>query len=162
MRSASSKRFTLFRSAKLYHWGMRVLGIDVGRRRIGFAISDPSRTLARPLSTVTVAGASDAIERAAETVARLQAEDDGLDEIVVGMPCRLDGTPTTATPRVIAFIDALKKRTTLPVTTEGERLTSREAESRLAVRERDWRERKKHLDAAAAAIILQDYLDRRT
>jgi putative Holliday junction resolvase len=139
---------------------MRVLGIDVGERRIGFAISDPSRTLARPLSTVTVTGASDAIERAAEMVARLQAEDDGLDEIVIGVPARLDGTPTTATPRVIAFIDALKKRTTVPIATEGERLSSREAESRLAMRERDWRERKKRIDAAAAAIILQDYLDR--
>ena len=139
---------------------MRVLGIDVGERRIGFAISDPSRTLARPLATVTVAGAADAIERATEMITRLQAEDDGLDEIVVGLPSRLDGTPTTATPRVIAFIAALKQRTTVDVNTEGERLTSREADSRLAMRERDWRERKKRLDAAAAAIILQDYLDR--
>ena len=138
----------------------RVLGIDVGARRIGLAISDPSRTLARPLSTVSVAGASDAIDRVVEVVAQLQAEDGGLDEIVVGMPCRLDGTPTTATPGVIAFIDALKKRTTVPVATEGERLTSREAESRLAVHERDWRARKEKLDAAAAAIILQDFLDR--
>lgn len=152
----------MFRRAKLYHWGMRVLGIDVGERRIGFAISDPSRTLARPLSATAVTGATDAIERVVELVARLQSEEDGLDEIVIGMPSRLDGTPTTATPRVIAFIDALKKRTTVTIATEGERLSSREAESRLAVHERDWRRRKQRLDAAAAAIILQDYLDRKT
>jgi putative Holliday junction resolvase len=48
----------------------------------------------------------------------------------------------------------------LPIVTEDERLTSREAESRLAVGERDWKKRKARLDAAAAAIILQDYLDR--
>ena len=57
---------------------------------------------------------------------------------------------------------ALKARTSLPIVTEDERLSSREAESRLAVHERDWRKRKKKLDAAAAAVILQDYLDRAT
>ncbi len=137
-----------------------MLGIDVGDRRVGLAISDPSRTLARPLTTLTVRGASDAIDRVLESVHRLRDEDDGLDAIVVGLPARLDGTPTDATPRVLAFIDALKARTVVPVSTEGERLTSHEAEERLAATERDWRRRKPLIDAAAAAIILQDYLDR--
>jgi putative Holliday junction resolvase len=139
---------------------VRVLGIDVGARRIGLAISDPSRTLARPLTTLAVANPSDAIDRVADLVGRLRAEDDGLDTIVVGLPSRLDGTPTDATPAVVAFIDALKTRTMMPVETEGERLTSHEADQRLAATERDWRKRKRALDAAAAAIILQDYLDR--
>jgi putative Holliday junction resolvase len=140
----------------------RVLGVDVGDRRVGLAISDASRTLARPLTTVKVSGAADAVNRVAETVAALAADEDGLDAIVVGLPARLDGSPTHATPRVKAFIDALRSRTTVRIVTEGERLTSREAESRLAVNERDWRKRKEKLDAAAAAIILQDYLDRPT
>ena len=140
---------------------MRVLGIDVGVRRIGLAISDPSRTLARPLTTLSVANPSDAVDRVVDLVGRLRAEDDGLETIVVGLPSRLDGTPTEATPAVVAFIDALKTRTMVPVATEGERLTSHEAEQRLAVTERDWRKRKQALDAAAAAIILQDFLDRR-
>jgi len=140
---------------------VRVLGIDVGARRIGLAISDPSRTLARPLATLHIAGASDAIDRVVEVLVRLQAEDDGLDTIVVGLPSRLDGTPTDATPAVVAFIDALKTRTMVPVTTEGERLTSHEADERLSATERDWRKRKRALDSAAAAIILQDFLDRR-
>jgi putative Holliday junction resolvase len=89
----------------------------------------------------------------------LSREDDGLDAVVVGMPLRLDGSATSATPRVKAFVDALRTRTAVRIATEDERLTSREAESRLAVRERDWRRRKQKLDAAAAAIILQDYLD---
>jgi putative holliday junction resolvase len=140
---------------------MRALGIDVGRRRVGLAVSDPTRTLARPLETVVVRGAREAVELVGRAIDRLAAEDDGLDTIVVGMPSRLDGSPTTETPYVASFIAALRKRTAIPIVTEGEQLTSHEAESRLAVAERDWRKRKAQLDAAAAAIILQDYLDRR-
>jgi|SRR5438093_9215637 len=139
----------------------RVLGVDVGDRRVGLAISDASRTLARPLTTVEVADAADTVDRIAKTIATLAADEDGLSAIVVGLPARLDGSATSATPRVQAFIDALRTRTTVPIVTEDERLTSREAESRLAVNERDWRKRKEKLDAAAAAVILQDYLDRR-
>lgn len=61
-----------------------------------------------------------------------------------------------------AFIAELRLRTDLPLFTEDERLSSREAESRLAVRQKDWKKRKAQLDAAAAAVILQDYLDRRS
>ena len=80
--------------------------------------------------------------------------------IVVGMPSALNGTPTPQTAKVQAFIARLKTRTQVPIATEDERLTSREAESRLALRERDWRKRKAQLDAASAAVFLQDYLDR--
>src|SRR5438445_238243 len=83
-----------------------------------------------------------------------------LTTIVVGAPARLDGSPSKQTAKVDAFVAALRARTKLPIVREDERLTSREAESRLAVGERDWRRRKMKLDAAAAAIILQDYLDR--
>lgn len=138
----------------------RVLAIDVGGRRIGLAISDPSRTLARPLSTLTVTSPADGVARVAVEIARLERDEDGLSSIVVGMPRRLDGSPSEETVRVAAFIEALKVRTALPIVTADERLTSREAESRLSVLESDWRQRKKKLDAAAAAIILQEYLDR--
>jgi len=139
----------------------RVLGVDVGDRRVGLAISDVSRTLARPLTTVKVADIVDAIDRVAQTIATLAAEEDGLVTVVVGLPARLDGSPTNATAGVHTFIDGLRARTRVPVVTEGERLSSHEAERRLARNERDWRKRKEKLDAAAAAIILQDYLDRK-
>lgn len=138
---------------------MRVLGLDIGRRRIGLAISDPTGKLARPLSTLTV-GDADGVDRVAREIVRLAAEEDGLSTIVVGVPSRLDGSPTDETTYVTQFIEALRSRTALPVLGEGERLTSREAECRLAARERNWRKRKARLDAAAAAIILQDFLDR--
>jgi len=138
----------------------RVLGVDVGARRVGLAISDVSGTLARPLETITVTSDADAVDRVARRIHELADEDGGLATIVVGMPTHLDGTPSPQTSRVAAFIERLKGRTSLIIATEGERLSSREAESRLAADERDWRKRKKKLDAAAAAVILQDYLDR--
>ena len=140
---------------------MRVLGIDVGRRRVGLAISDPSATLARPLATLTVTSAADAVDRVAAEVTRLSSEEDGLAGVVVGVPARLDGSPTDQTAGVAEFMAALTARVSVPVVGGDERLTSQEAERRLAVSERDWRRRKKKLDAAAAAIILQDYLDQR-
>jgi putative Holliday junction resolvase len=138
----------------------RVLGVDVGARRVGLAISDVSCTLARPLETITVTSDADAVDRVARRIHELADEDGGLATIVVGMPTHLDGTPSPQTSRVAKFIERLKGRTSLIIATEGERLSSREAESRLAADERDWRKRKKKLDAAAAAVILQDYLDR--
>ena len=162
---------------ELYDVG-RVAGLDVGERRIGVAVSDATGTLARPLGVLQTSGLDgDAVERAVAELGqlrvlladdhpvlvqlrgRLSAEDDGLESLVVGLPRRLDGSPSEMTPRVEAFAEALRTRTALPFVLQDERLTSREAESRLALREKDWRVRKKQLDAAAAAIILQDYLD---
>ena len=141
---------------------MRIVGLDVGERRIGVAISDPTATLARPVGVLrSVALDADALEQAAREVSRLACEDDGVATIVVGLPRRLDGTPNDMTLRVELFARELGVLTHLPVFMQDERLTSREAESRLAVREKDWRARKRELDAAAAAIILQDYLDTR-
>jgi len=138
--------------------GNRVLGIDYGRRRIGLAISDTSRTIARPLTTLQVA-AGNAVSVVIGEIERLLTEEDGLAQIVVGLPVRLDGAPNDQTPRVRAFIDALAARTQLPIAGVDERLSSREADERLSVGERDWRKRKERLDAAAAAVFLQDYLD---
>ncbi len=138
----------------------RVAGLDVGNRRIGVAVSDVTGTLARPLGVLQTSGLEgDAIDRAVAELARLAAEEDGLASLVVGLPRRLDGSPNDMTPRVQAFAAAVGARIAVPVILQDERLTSREAESRLALREKDWRARKKQIDAAAAAIILQDYLD---
>jgi len=138
---------------------VRAMGIDVGARRIGLAISDVTRTLARPLMTIEAADADAGVQRVADEVTRLAGEDDSLATIVIGLPVRLDGSASDQTTRVAAFIAALKQKTSIPIVTADERLSSVEAESRLAGRVKDWRERKKRLDAAAAAVILQDYLD---
>ena len=137
-----------------------MVGLDVGERRIGVAISDATRTLARPLTVLQIARLdAGAVARAAEEIGRLAAEEDGVSAIVVGLPSRLDGRPTGLTAGVQSFASQLGARTGLPVALQDERLTSVEAESRLAEHDKDWRSRKKRLDAAAAAIILQDHLD---
>jgi putative Holliday junction resolvase len=104
----------------------------------------------------------DALDRAAAEIARLADDDDGLDALVIGLPRRLDGSPNDMTPRVEAFAQTLGRRVSLPIVLQDERLTSVEAESRLATRDKNWRSRKARIDAAAAAIILQDYLDSRS
>ena len=141
---------------------MRFVGLDIGEKRIGVAVSDVSGTLARPLGVLRPSGLDvDALDVVSTEIARLVGEEDGLGEIVIGLPRRLDGSPTDMTPRVEQFARQLRAKTSLPVTLQDERLSSREAESRLALRDKDWRSRKAKLDAAAAAVILQDYLDSR-
>jgi putative Holliday junction resolvase len=138
---------------------VRAMGIDHGDRRIGIAISDESKTLARPLMTI-VEKAGSAMDELVELIRRSAEEEGSLDLIVVGLPTRLDGTPNERTGRVTKFMRALAARISIPIVTEDERLSSREAESRLALFRKDWRARKALLDAASAAVILQDYLDR--
>jgi putative Holliday junction resolvase len=139
---------------------MRALGIDLGDRRIGLAVSDPTGVLARPLQVIErTASDRHAVDLLVQVIGRLAAEADSLAVIVVGYPRRLDGSSNEQTARVETMVAALAGRTTIPVVLQDERLSSREAEARLSLRHRDWRVRKKKLDAAAAAIILQDYLD---
>jgi putative Holliday junction resolvase len=146
---------------------MRVLGVDFGQRRIGLALSDASGTLARPWKTIA---AGPTPRDSADLLVQLvragfedaESELGGLHAIVIGIPRRLNGDDTQQTAPARAFKAAVS--TLLPhlhVDEQDERLTSLEADRLLAERERDWRRRKEKLDAAAAAIILQDYLDRR-
>jgi putative Holliday junction resolvase len=146
----------------VYAQSVRALGIDYGRRRIGLALSDPTGMLARPWKTLPGDGSAARVAAAlADEVKALAAEADGLGVIAVGYPRRLSGEPTDQTAAVEAIVAELRSRVEVPVVLQDERLTSREAESLLARREKDWRKRKAQLDAASAAIILQDYLDAR-
>jgi putative Holliday junction resolvase len=142
---------------------MRVLGVDFGQRRIGLALSDASATLASPWKTVA-AGSSprDSARQLAATLDELQSSSDESERVglvVVGIPKRLNGTDTDQTKPARDFAEALHHASGLTVAQQDERLTSHEADQLLAVRERDWRRRKAKLDSAAAAVILQDYLD---
>jgi putative holliday junction resolvase len=141
-----------------YHSRVRVLALDLGKRRIGLAISDVSGVLARPLDVIDVAGPAQ-LDAVVDAIRRIAGEEDGLGAVVVGLPSRLDGTANEQTAVVKAFAEALGARISQPIALQDERLSSVEAESRLAIRDRDWKSRKKKLDAAAAAVILQDYLD---
>jgi putative Holliday junction resolvase len=138
---------------------MRYVGVDLGERRIGLAVSDASATLARPLRTIErTRSDEEAASALVDAIAELHAEDE-VGGVVVGLPTRLDGTASNQTARVRKMVDLLTPRLLMPIAMQDERLSSHEAEERLAVHERDWRKRKAKLDAASAAVILQDYLD---
>jgi putative Holliday junction resolvase len=142
---------------------LRFLGIDAGRKRVGLALSDDTGLLARPWKTVAAAGGPGATARVIATIVAdaRNREDVSIEAIVLGLPKRLNGEETAETAFVRQLGAAVARETGLAVSYQDERLTSREAESRLAERERDWRRRKAQIDSAAAAIILQDFLDSR-
>jgi putative Holliday junction resolvase len=141
---------------------VRVLGIDYGARRIGLALSDATATLASPWRMLQrPPSEAETLRMMIEHITQLQTDEDGLGAVVIGWPRRLDGSPTDQTPLVETFARSLTAHLDIPVVLQDERLSSTEAESRLARREKDWRKRKQQLDAAAAAVILQDYLDHR-
>ena len=140
---------------------MRALGVDYGRKRVGLALSDASGMLARPWKTLAVAGIDRQVGELTREVEALAAESDGLAMIVIGWPRRLSGDPNEQTAAVEGLAARLRTHTAVPIVLQDERLTSHEAEELLSRREKDWRKRKSQLDAVAAAVILQDYLDTR-
>jgi putative pre-16S rRNA nuclease len=139
---------------------VRYVGIDYGRRRIGLAISDATGMLARPWKMIPRQGTTnDVAQVLAREITTLAAEDDGIAGVVLGYPRKLGGEPTDQTAAVEALATALRTQVAAPLIMQDERLSSREAERLLAQRIKDWRDRKPLLDAASAAVILQDYLD---
>ena len=137
---------------------MRVLALDVGERRVGIAISDPTGTLARPLQAL----ARGSREEDFAAIAALVAEHDvGL--VVVGQPLSLDGTEGPQARRVARYAEALAAHLTVRVTSWDERFTTVEAKKVLRQRRKEKDRRraraKGELDAVAAAVILQGYLD---
>lgn len=133
---------------------MRVLAVDHGEKNIGLALSDETGTLARPLDVIR--HVSKAVD-AAQVAARAEAEGAGL--ILVGVSYHEDGNPNQAGRRAINFAGALREQTHLPVELRDESLTTQDARAaRLAAGARQ-KQRAGHLDAWAATILLQDYLD---
>jgi putative Holliday junction resolvase len=140
---------------------MRFVGVDYGRRRIGLALSDATGMLARPWKTIAARGSADATARdIAAEIELLRREPEGLAGVILGLPRRLSGEPNEQTAAVEALASQLRRLVAdVPLVLQDERLSSHEAEALLARRQTDWRKRKPLLDAAAAAVILQDYLN---
>jgi putative Holliday junction resolvase len=132
---------------------LRILGLDVGEKRIGVAISDPTNTIAQPLTVVERDGGE--IERISDIV----SEND-VGEIVIGYPRNMDGSAGTMAEKVSAFSDLISKRIDLPVTFIDERLSTAEAERMMISADLSRKKRKKSIDKVAAAIILEGRLRR--
>jgi putative Holliday junction resolvase len=128
---------------------VKVLAVDLGTKRTGFAVSDAAGRLALALPTIEDAGAVDA--------ARL-AEEHGADLIVVGLPLNMSGTEGPAARRTRDFIEELRIVSALPVEAWDERLSTVEGEARLREAGLDRRARASRKDVAAAIVILESYL----
>ena len=133
---------------------MIALALDVGERRIGVAVSDPGGLLATPLTTIHRTHEAADIDE----VLRL-AEEHDVGEIVVGLPLELSGRTGPQAGRSLAFVRALAGRTAIPVETVDERYSTVEAERRLRDSGVEPSRDRARVDAAAAAVILQSYLD---
>jgi putative Holliday junction resolvase len=134
---------------------LRVLGVDLGERRIGLAVSDPLGLIASPLEVLSIEPDEDAAALIAERARELEAEC-----IVVGMPITLRGEIGPAAERMQAVVEALREAAEVPVETWDERLTSAVAARSMAEAGYTERDRRGHLDKVAAALILQNWLDR--
>ena len=132
----------------------RVLGLDVGQRRTGLAVSDSDGLLATPYTTITAKTPQKDI---AAILAIAKEEEIGL--IVVGLPLSLDGTVGPQAQLTLDFCDALRAASHLPVETWDERYSTVEAGTRLHEAGVAPSRNRARLDAAAAAVLLQSYLD---
>ena len=133
---------------------MRVLCLDVGDRRIGMALSDPTGTLARPIGHLVRKNLRADAAQAAHKAKSVDAE-----VILVGMPVSLNGSLGPQAKKVFRFVEELSAGTGLPVETQDERFSTAEAERLMVQAGRSPSRSKGDLDAASAAVILQEYLD---
>jgi len=133
---------------------MRVLALDVGKKRIGVAISDLSQTLARSLEVIQVGSRQEGFV----AVGRL-IEEYGVEKVVVGYPRSLDGTAGAQAERVEHYAADLAKALTVPVLLWDERFSTVSAERLMKEAGLRGEKKQERVDAVAAAVILQDYLD---
>lgn len=133
---------------------MRILAVDPGEKKLGIALSDPTGTLASPLSVLKhVSRAVDAAR-----ITRLAAENEvGL--IIVGQALNDEGMPTTESRRAVHLADAIRVQSGLPVELWDESGSTQAARAARIAMGVSRSKRRGHLDDLAAAVILQDYLD---
>ncbi|MCX7750295.1 MAG: Holliday junction resolvase RuvX [Candidatus Bipolaricaulota bacterium] len=134
---------------------MRALGLDIGDRRVGIAVSDETGTIASPHGVCTRRSPpEDALH-----LARL-ARELGAEAIVVGLPLNMDGTEGDQAKKARELAEAIAQEAGLPVHYVDERLTSAEVERAMREGGLSQRARKRRADALSAVLILQAWLDR--
>jgi putative Holliday junction resolvase len=133
---------------------VRILAVDPGEKHIGLAVSDPTGLVARPLLTLTHTARAADVER----ILALAAEH-GAGLIVVGCPLDSEGRLGPQALRVQRLAEAMRAAASVPVELHDESFSSQEAESALRAAGKKRRARRGQAHAAAAATILQSYLD---
>lgn len=132
----------------------RVLGVDVGTARVGLALSDPVGITAQPLEVIDQPGPSGFAAVVAERARALEVE-----EIVVGIPLRMDGKEGPAAEAAEGFARSLEELTGLPVQRWDERLSTKEAERAMRAGGANARRQRGIVDKVAAALVLSSYLE---
>jgi putative Holliday junction resolvase len=138
---------------------MRVLGVDMGSKRIGLAISDETGTIAFPAGAIASRGRKKDVEALQQLI-----EEKQIGSAVLGLPIHMDGRRGPEAEKVLAFAAALAKAAGIPVQTLDERWTSREAERLLQGSSKKRRKKERdagRVDELAASIILRTYLESR-
>lgn len=133
---------------------MRVLAIDHGTVRMGIAISDELKMIAQPLEFIPAEPFSGFLDRLKVLLSEYEVE-----LLLIGMPRNMDGSYGDASIKVREFEGVLKSSTTIPIKTYDERLTSVQANRVLSQGNVKKKKKRKNVDAMAAAILLQNYLD---
>lgn len=136
---------------------VRVLGIDLGSKRIGVAVSDRSGTIASPLTVIQRSGST---ARDHQAIARLVVEEEA-EAVVVGLPLNMNGTAGPAAKAAVAEAEALATVVGVPVHTSDERRTTVTADRAMMEAGMGAQARRKVVDKVAAAVLLQHWLDGR-
>lgn len=134
---------------------MRYLGVDVGRARIGLALADDVLRTARPLRAVKRRDEAATLADIGDSVREYE-----VDQLVVGLPLNMDGSEGPSARHARAFAEKLSVALGVPAELHDERLSTFEAETRLRDRGISGKDRRSRVDAEAAAVILQGWLDR--
>ena len=132
----------------------RYLAIDHGSKRVGLALSDPMKIIAKPYKTITYSKLDELIILLIKII-----EEEDVKSIVLGLPLGMKGQETTQTKHVLEFKEKLKLKIKIPIILQDERLSSLSAEKSLIQQKVKTGHNKSQIDKTAAAIFLQQYLD---
>ena len=134
---------------------MRIMGLDVGDKRIGVALSDPGGIVASPFTIIECTGEEEDVGAIIDIITQRE-----VGKIVVGLPRTMSGTVGQQASKVEAFVEQLRHRTQIPIELRDERLSTVSARRLMQSTGRKTKEKPRY-DAAAAAVILQAYLEER-
>lgn len=135
---------------------MKIMAVDLGKARTGLAVCDQGEMLASPLVVLPSYNQEKLLDQIADL-----AVDHRIEQMVVGLPLNMDGSQGESAQNALAFAELLREKTGLPVDMKDERGTTISAHNYLNVTDTRGKKRKAVVDAVAATIILQDYLDYR-
>ena len=133
----------------------RFLAIDYGSKRVGLAISDPSKKIAKAYKTLS----NDSVDALLSHI-KNEIKINSVEKIILGLPIGMNGKNTSQTKLVLKFNDELKNYFSIPIVLEDERLTSLHAQKSLVFQGFKSTSNKENIDSTAAALLLQNYLNR--